>query len=73
MKAKIAEQAKCPICQRLSRYEYVHIDGKFIGVKDARTLFMMFLVKKREIFGWIFQQNTQELVQEPKYPAVQKD
>jgi 2-polyprenyl-3-methyl-5-hydroxy-6-metoxy-1,4-benzoquinol methylase len=55
MKAIIAEQAKCPICQRLSRHEYVHIDGKIYRCKRcSHSFYDVFRVKKEKYSAGYF-------------------
>jgi 2-polyprenyl-3-methyl-5-hydroxy-6-metoxy-1,4-benzoquinol methylase len=55
MKANIAKQAKCPICQGLARYEYMHIDGIIYRCKRcSHSFYDVSLVKKEKYAAGYF-------------------
>ena len=55
MKTNIAKQAKCPICQVLARYEYMHIDGIIYRCKRcSHSFYDVSRVKKEKYAAGYF-------------------
>jgi len=73
MKANIAKQAKCPICQHLSRDEYVHTDGKIYRCKRcSHSFYDVSRVKKEKYAAGYFRKTHRNWFKNPNIQLFKK-
>ena len=73
MKANIAEQAKCPICERLARYEHLHLDGEIYRCKRcSHSFYDISRVKKEKYAVGYFREKHKNWFKNPNIQLFKK-
>lgn len=73
IKPNIAEQAKCPICERPARYEHLHLDGEVYRCKKcSHSFYNISRVKKEKYAAEYFSEKHKNWFKNPNIQLFKK-